>query len=228
MRICCPPQQRRTRKPRKSRAAIGGAETHGFGDGHRLAAEVYDADLSGNGHKLVEIDVATGAQKPMRGPNWRNITDFTWLPDGSGILLSTQSHGENSAVRKWVLKVVFRSRLRAVAEARSIVARRWNSEQVPRRPKDGLCRDDQRRAPRRSTPGSAAQRKAAPAASASLHNKHGRFAYAGFLDQAPITPGEITTPFPASTSFCNWRARFAMSTSPGATILNFSIIGKID
>jgi eukaryotic-like serine/threonine-protein kinase len=91
-----------------TRKASGSFDTAGYWkvqwspDGHRLAAGVYDADLSGNGYKLIEIDVATGTQKSMRGPNWRYITDFTWLPDGSGILLSASERaGGNTQL--WIV-----------------------------------------------------------------------------------------------------------------------------
>ena len=35
---------------------------------------------------LVEVDVASGVEKPMSGRGWRSLKDFTWLPDGSGLL----------------------------------------------------------------------------------------------------------------------------------------------
>jgi WD40 repeat protein len=37
---------------------------------------------------LREVDVATGRQKPMPGRRWRDVSDFTWMPDGSGLLLA--------------------------------------------------------------------------------------------------------------------------------------------
>jgi Tol biopolymer transport system component len=49
-----------------------------------------DPALIGQNSKLVDIDVTTGAQKPMPGRGWRNIPDFAWLPDGSGIVIAAQ------------------------------------------------------------------------------------------------------------------------------------------
>jgi Tol biopolymer transport system component len=59
-------------------------------DGRHIAASVYDPQPDGQNLKFVEIDVATGAQKPMRGRAWRSVSDFTWLPDGSGYVLAGQ------------------------------------------------------------------------------------------------------------------------------------------
>jgi Tol biopolymer transport system component len=59
-------------------------------DGHQIAALVTDPDPSGQNDTLVEIDVATGAQKPMPGRRWRYLSDFAWLPDGSGYVLAGQ------------------------------------------------------------------------------------------------------------------------------------------
>ena len=57
-------------------------------DGQRIAALIKDSDSSGQNYRLVAIDIQTGAQKPMPGRTWRSVSDFTWLPDGSGYLLA--------------------------------------------------------------------------------------------------------------------------------------------
>jgi len=58
-------------------------------DGRRIAAlDLTINDPNGLVVGLLEIDVATGRRKPMPGRHWRGVLDFTWLPDGSGILLA--------------------------------------------------------------------------------------------------------------------------------------------
>ncbi|MGA2845629.1 MAG: protein kinase [Candidatus Acidiferrales bacterium] len=59
-------------------------------DGRRIAGYVSEADSSGNNFRLMEIDVATGKEKPIPGPRWRFLADFTWLPDGSGLVVSAE------------------------------------------------------------------------------------------------------------------------------------------
>ncbi len=60
-------------------------------DGKRLAVNRLDGDDPGGlGFSLSEVDVATGSVKRMAGKRWRTIRDFTWLPDGSGLLLAAQ------------------------------------------------------------------------------------------------------------------------------------------
>jgi Tol biopolymer transport system component/predicted Ser/Thr protein kinase len=59
-------------------------------DGRHIAALIDDPQPDGQNLKFVEIDVATGAQKPMQGRAWRSVSDFTWLPDGSGYVLTGQ------------------------------------------------------------------------------------------------------------------------------------------
>jgi Tol biopolymer transport system component len=58
-------------------------------DGKRLALVRADADDPGGlGASLSEVDLATGKVHRMTGKRWRSIRDFTWLPDGSGLLLA--------------------------------------------------------------------------------------------------------------------------------------------
>jgi Tol biopolymer transport system component len=59
-------------------------------DGKRIAALVAEADPGALNEELVEIEVATGKEKPMPLRRWRFVTDFAWLPDGSGLLLAAQ------------------------------------------------------------------------------------------------------------------------------------------
>jgi Tol biopolymer transport system component len=59
-------------------------------DGQRIAAFVSNTDPGGQNDGLVEIDVLTGQEKPMPGRRWGQILDFSWLPDGSGILLAAK------------------------------------------------------------------------------------------------------------------------------------------
>jgi eukaryotic-like serine/threonine-protein kinase len=58
-------------------------------DGQRLAALLRNSDdPSGLSMALVEINSATGVEKPMPGRRWSDVDDFTWLADGSGLLLA--------------------------------------------------------------------------------------------------------------------------------------------
>ena len=59
-------------------------------DGQRIAAALGIKDPEGLVMGLLEVDVATGRQRPMPGRHWRGVVDFTWLPDGSGLLLAAQ------------------------------------------------------------------------------------------------------------------------------------------
>ncbi|HMD32774.1 MAG TPA: protein kinase [Candidatus Acidoferrales bacterium] len=59
-------------------------------DGRRIAASVTGADSGGLMWQMVEIDAVTGSEKPIPGRRWRNISDFCWLPDGSGLLLAAR------------------------------------------------------------------------------------------------------------------------------------------
>jgi eukaryotic-like serine/threonine-protein kinase len=70
-------------------AAIGTYRVRWSPDGQRLAAlDLNINDPNGLVNGLLEVDVATGKQRPMPGKHWRGVVDFTWLPDGSGILLA--------------------------------------------------------------------------------------------------------------------------------------------
>ena len=58
-------------------------------DGERIAALAKNInDPNGLNVGLLEVDAATGTQKAMPGRRWREVLDFTWLPDGSGLLLA--------------------------------------------------------------------------------------------------------------------------------------------
>ncbi len=71
-------------------------------DGRNIAALIVDPQPDGQNQKLVQIDVATGAQRPMPGRSWRSVSDFAWLPDGSGYLLAgLQKTGVTSQI--WIV-----------------------------------------------------------------------------------------------------------------------------
>jgi Tol biopolymer transport system component len=59
-------------------------------DGRRIAGYLNEPDPSGSNFKLVEIEVATGKEKLIPGQGWRWMSDLTWLPDGSGFLVTAQ------------------------------------------------------------------------------------------------------------------------------------------
>jgi eukaryotic-like serine/threonine-protein kinase len=57
--------------------------------GRFLAAILDDPKFTdGQNIVLVQIDVTTGKLGPISGQRWRNVHDMTWLPDGSGLLLT--------------------------------------------------------------------------------------------------------------------------------------------
>jgi Tol biopolymer transport system component len=59
-------------------------------DGKRIvAAEKTLPDPHGLSAGLIEIDASSGAEKPLPGRHWREIRDFVWLPDGSGLLMAS-------------------------------------------------------------------------------------------------------------------------------------------
>lgn len=72
-------------------------------DGQRLLTVVtHSGDLGGLTSALDEVDPKSGTEIPIRGGGWRAINDFSWLPDGSGILLAAR---EKSAVpfQLWIV-----------------------------------------------------------------------------------------------------------------------------
>jgi Tol biopolymer transport system component/predicted Ser/Thr protein kinase len=71
-------------------------------DGRHIAAVVSEADPKGQDAELVEIEVATGREKPMSVRRWHQVNDFSWLPDGSGLLLAAQDKAE-TPVQLWIV-----------------------------------------------------------------------------------------------------------------------------
>ena len=80
--------------PRKLAEYPGSVASSGYvlrwsPDGRHIAAVVKSlADPNGLTVGLLEIDIATGREKPIPSRHWREILDSTWLPDGSGLLLA--------------------------------------------------------------------------------------------------------------------------------------------
>ncbi len=63
---------------------------HWSPDGQRINALASEKNQSGMLDGLIEIDIAAGTERPMPGRRWRGASDFTWLPDGSGVLIAAQ------------------------------------------------------------------------------------------------------------------------------------------
>ena len=59
-------------------------------DGRRIAAAFAASGGTGQFIGLIEVDTTTGQEQAIQGRAWRNLNDFTWLPDGSGLLLAAQ------------------------------------------------------------------------------------------------------------------------------------------
>lgn len=74
---------------RQASLAYGNYVVRWSPDGQRIATLTKNlGDPSGLNVALVEIDAASGAEEPIPGRRWRDVSDFTWLPDGSGLLLA--------------------------------------------------------------------------------------------------------------------------------------------
>jgi eukaryotic-like serine/threonine-protein kinase len=72
-------------------------------DGQRLLTYVTGSgDLGGLTSVIVEVDLRTRSEKPIRGGSWRSINDFSWLPDGSGILVAAREESTVQA-QLWIL-----------------------------------------------------------------------------------------------------------------------------
>jgi serine/threonine protein kinase/Tol biopolymer transport system component len=96
--------QSRNVAERKSSADLGDYSMLRWSpNGQRLLTYVIGSgELGGLTSVLVEVDPKTGAEKPLRRGGWPAIDDFSWLPDGSGILLAAR---EKSAVpsQLWIV-----------------------------------------------------------------------------------------------------------------------------
>ena len=64
-------------------------------DGKTIAATgAHEGQLRG---EIVTVDVATGGERTVATPDWRQVSRLAWLPDGSGLLVNAQeSAGEAS------------------------------------------------------------------------------------------------------------------------------------
>jgi eukaryotic-like serine/threonine-protein kinase len=71
-------------------------------DGKRIVAlNKSGNDSTGLPVSLIEINPVSGAQRTIAGRHWREVLDFSWLPDGSGILLAAMERtGAN--IQLWV------------------------------------------------------------------------------------------------------------------------------
>jgi serine/threonine protein kinase/Tol biopolymer transport system component len=59
-------------------------------------------DPNGMLAQLEEVEVASGKMRPMPGRSWRDLFDFVWLPDGSGLLLAAMDK-TGLPVQLWVV-----------------------------------------------------------------------------------------------------------------------------
>ena len=72
-------------------------------DGKHIAAvsKTLD-DPNGLPANLIAIDAETGTQKSISPKHWRDVQDFAWLPDGSGILLAAMEKTAGN-IQLWAL-----------------------------------------------------------------------------------------------------------------------------
>ncbi|MFZ0231520.1 MAG: protein kinase [Candidatus Acidiferrales bacterium] len=71
--------------------------------GRDIAALIFNPSSDGMNSKFLDVDVATGTQKPLPGGRaWRHVSDFAWLPDASGYLVSGQQKTGGSA-QVWIV-----------------------------------------------------------------------------------------------------------------------------
>ena len=73
-------------------------------DGKRIAAlNKAGNDPPGLPVSLIEIDPLTGVQRIIAGRHWREVRDFSWLPDGSGISLAAMEKTAAN-IQLWVVE----------------------------------------------------------------------------------------------------------------------------
>ena len=71
-------------------------------DRKKIASFLYDPTEGGKNYTLVEVDTASGKEKPIGGGKWRQINNMRWLPDGSGLLLAALRKSATQA-QLWVV-----------------------------------------------------------------------------------------------------------------------------
>jgi Tol biopolymer transport system component/tRNA A-37 threonylcarbamoyl transferase component Bud32 len=59
-----------------------------------LATGLHDGQLRG---ELVAVDVATGAERVLPTPEWRQVNRVAWLPDGAGLIVNAQESAAESS-----------------------------------------------------------------------------------------------------------------------------------
>jgi eukaryotic-like serine/threonine-protein kinase len=60
-------------------------------DGTNIAADIVGSNTHGESTHLWLIDPKNGTERQLRGPGWRDIFDFDWLPDGTGFFAAAQA-----------------------------------------------------------------------------------------------------------------------------------------
>ena len=89
-------------KPTTATAVTDYGIVRWFPDGKKIAVTTGEAGNPDALSGLTEVDITTGTQKPMPGRRWRQINDFTWLPDGSGLLLAAEDKTATPA-QLWIM-----------------------------------------------------------------------------------------------------------------------------
>jgi len=65
-----------------------------------VATGAQDGQLRG---EIVAVDAATGAERVLPSPDWRQVNRVAWLPDGSGLLVNAQESAAESSSQVFYL-----------------------------------------------------------------------------------------------------------------------------
>ena len=66
-------------------------------NGKTIAAAVYNTEASVRYAILVEVPVQGGAERPLTQKRWHSVKDLAWVPDGRGLVVTTQEQSYEPA-----------------------------------------------------------------------------------------------------------------------------------
>jgi eukaryotic-like serine/threonine-protein kinase len=71
-------------------------------DGRRLAV-IRASSIGGAHNEVATVDVETGKEAPLGNARWGNLNDLSWVPDGSGLVLTGFEEKGNRKNQVWFL-----------------------------------------------------------------------------------------------------------------------------